>query len=380
MRIPAIVAAAFALGSLGLTGCSTNAVSTVTHTPALQTNGGRATARSTIQTAIIATEESNGLAYPGGLTPATAMRIMRDVVHGRGAATASRGTASIVRAPATAGRAVKATGSATGPCNNGTKQSQTTNSDGTVTTTTDLYYDATCTTLENELAMTVKPPVSGVSSANGTLATYDKSGALTSSHVLTLTESTDADTGADTITLTDNAAATLGGTPIDSLGATCVGPPNSVAMTCTSAHYGTTNSTTTGEALNDVSTAGSGGAQNGTAIAATFFLGSLGIAESGTTWAITNATGYNSGTGAFLFSSAGNTGSGSVTFTDNLYTYALSGTLSSTGLSLTIVQNPNSAFNTTSPIATATVDAGGNGSMSYADGTVEPIWGGFIGD
>ncbi len=359
IRIPAAIAAAFALGSVGLAGCSSNTVSTVTHTPALQTNGGRATARSAIQSAIIGTETSNGLAVPGGLTPASAIRTMRAVLHRR---------------------TTLATGTSTGACSNGTKRSQATNSDGTVTTTSDLYYDAACATLENEEAITIKAPVSGVSNAAGTLITYDKTGAVTSSHVLALTATTEADNGAETITLTDNAAATIGGTAVDAYGATCVGQPNAVAMTCTAAHYGTTNGTTTGEALSDTTTAGTGGGQNSTEITAAFFLGSLGIAESGTTWAISNATAYNSGSGTFLWSSTGTTGSGTLTFTDGLYTYALSGTLSSTGLAMTIVENPNSAVTTVTPIATANVDAGGNGTMTYADGTIEPIWGGFIGD
>ena len=93
-----------------------------------------------------------------------------------------------------------------------------------------------------------------------------------------------------------------------------------------------------------------------------------------------NSTAYNSGNGTFNFTTAGNTGAGTITFADGLYTYDLTGTLSSTGFAMTIVENPNAAVTVQTPIATASVDAGGNGSMTYADGTVEPIWGGLIGD
>jgi hypothetical protein len=357
IRFPAVVVTALLLAPSALTGCSSSAATgTVIHTPALKTNGGRATARTMVQASIIATETSNGLAVPGGLTPASAIRTMRNVIHRRG---------------------ILASGSSTGACSNGTKQSQTTDGSGNTTTTTDLYYDTACTTLENEEIVKVQPPAGSVNNASGTLTTYDKTGTVTSSHVLTLTSTLDA--GVETITLTDNAAPTTGGTAIDSLGATCSGQPGAVAMTCSAAHYGTTNSTTTGESLADTTKAGTSGGSSETTSSISFFLGTLGVAQTEGTWGITNATAFNSGSGTFDFTSAGTTGSGTLTMTDVLYTYAETGTLSSTGLTLTIVENPNTAVTTVTPIATATVDAGGNGSLTYADGVVEPIWGGLIG-
>ncbi len=351
---------ALALGPLGLTGCSTGTNSTVTHTPALQTSGGRATARSSVQTALLAVTTSNGLAVPGGLTPASAIRTVRSVIHGR---------------------RTMATGASTGACNNGTKQSQVTNGDGSVTTTTDLYYEPTCVTLENEEIVKVAPPGTIPMTASGTLVTYDKSGAVTSSHVLALTSSTSTANSVttETITLTDNASATVGGTVLDQLGATCVGAPNAVTMTCSIAHIGTTNGTTTGESIADSATAGTNGANATETVSAAFFFGSLGISQSTTTWGVTNAGAFNSATGSYGYASTGTTGNGTLTLADNLYTYSETATLAPTGLSVTIIQKPNSAFNTTSNIATASTDAGGNGTMTYADGTVEPIWGGLIG-
>jgi hypothetical protein len=353
-------ATALVLGPLGLSGCSTSGNSTVIHTPALKTSGGRATARSMVQTSILTVTTLNGLAVPGGLTPASAIRTVRDVMHGR--------------------RAL-ANGASTGACNNGRKQSQVTNSDQSVTTTTDLYYDPACVTLEDEEIIKVAPPGTTPMTASGTLVTYDKSGAVTSSHVLALTSTTSNanSTTTETITLTDSASATVGGTVIDQVGATCVGAPNAVTMTCSVAHVGTTNGTTTGEAMALDATAGSNG-QNATAsVNASYYFGSLGLSQSGTTWGVTNAGAFNAASGSYGYASTGTTGNGTLTLKDNLYAYSETATLSATGLSVTLIQNPNSAFNTTSNIATATVDAGGNGTMNYADGTVEPIWGGLIG-
>ncbi|HEV3089191.1 MAG TPA: hypothetical protein VGX96_18410 [Candidatus Elarobacter sp.] len=351
---------ALALGPLGLAGCSTGSNSTVIHTPALQTSGGRATARSSVQTTILAVTALTGLAVPGGLTPTSAIRTVRSVLHGR---------------------RTLATGASTGACTNGTKQSQTTASDGSVTTTTDLYYEPACVTLENEEIVKVSPPATTPATGSGTLVTYDKSGALTSSHVLALASTTtgSGSSASETITLTDNASASVGGTVIDQLGETCVGAPNAVAMTCSIAHVGTTGGTTTGEAVSTTSTAGTNGANATASIGAAFYFGSIGITQSGTTWSVTNAGAFNSGTGSYGYASTGTKGSGTLTLTDNLYTYSETATLASTGLSVTLIQKPNAAFNTTSNIATATTDAGGNGTMSYADGTVEPIWGGLIG-
>jgi hypothetical protein len=350
---------ALVLGPLGLAGCSTGSSSTVIHTPALKTSGGRATARSSVQTSILAVTTLTGLAVPGGLTPASAIRTVRSVMHGR---------------------STLATGASTGACNNGTKQSQVTNSDNTVTTTTDLYYESTCVTLENEEIVKVSAPGTTPMTGTGTLVTYDKSGTVTSSHVLALNSTPPSgSTTTETITLTDNASATVGGTVIDQLGATCVGAPKAVTMTCSVAHVGTTNGTTTGESMALDATAGSNGSNATASVSAAFYFGSLGLSQSGTTWGVTNAGAFNSASGSYGYASTGTTGNGTLTLSDNLYSYSETATLSPTGLSVTIIQKPNSAFNTTSNIATATVDAGGNGTMSYADGTVEPIWGGLIG-
>ena len=48
------------------------------------------------------------------------------------------------------------------------------------------------------------------------------------------------------------------------------------------------------------------------------------------------------------------------------------GYLTATGLAVTIVRNAD-------PIATATVDRAGNGTISYADGTSDVIWGNVVG-
>src|SRR6202011_792108 len=101
------------LGSIGLAGCSTSSNATITHTPALQTTGGRDTARSGTQVAILIAGTTNGIALPGGPTPAG---IARQIMAMRG-------------------RHVSVTGAATGACNNGVKQSSVNNADGSTTTT-----------------------------------------------------------------------------------------------------------------------------------------------------------------------------------------------------------------------------------------------------
>src|ERR1700681_2558979 len=133
-RTPPAALAVFLLGSLGLGGCSTGSNTTVIHTPALQTSGGRDTARSGVQAAILIADTTNGIALPGGPTPASIARRVFGMIH------RARGTL--------------ATGTSTGACSNGVKTSAVTNGDGSRTTTTDYYYEAACATLEAEESIT----------------------------------------------------------------------------------------------------------------------------------------------------------------------------------------------------------------------------------
>jgi hypothetical protein len=369
-RIPnaALAAAAVALvTSLGLGGCSSGGnAATVTHTPALQTTGGRATARSGVQAAILIASTSNGLALPGGPTPATIARRVMSIVHARG-------------------RTPSVTGTSNGVCINGRKQSQTTNANGSQTTITDYYFDAICTTLETEESITVNSPATpGATTGSGTITSYSSGGAVRVVQTLTLTVTTAAATSTtpqqETFTMIDSASATAGGTTSSGVGATCVGTPPSPTVSCSVAHFGTSGGVTVGEAIGITATAGSGTASNSAAISMGFFTASaLGVVQSGTSWGVSGASAFNSATGTYTYTTTGSTGSGSLTLADNLYTYSETATLSSSGLSVSIIQNPNSAFNTTTPIATATVDAGGTGTISFSDGTSETIAGGLIG-
>jgi hypothetical protein len=359
-RTPPAALAAFFIGSIGLAGCSGTSNATITHTPALQTTGGRDTARSGTQVAILVAGTTNGIALPGGPTPAgiarqiLAMRALRPSVNG----------------------------GATGACNNGVKQSQVTNGDGSKTTTTDYFYDPpACVTLETEEI--IKLNAAGTD-GTGSIVSYSRAGAVRVSETLTFTETTTPASGmtpaSETITLQIAAAATVGGTTTAQVGATCVGPPNSQAVNCSVAHNGTSGGIAFGDAFATTGTAASGTTSASATVNVAFYLGpSLGIVQSGSNWGVSGNSAFNSATGTYTFSSTGNSGSGSLTLKDALYTYTETATLSSSGLTVTIIQNPNSAFNTTTPISTATIDVGGNGSINYTDGTSETIAGGLMG-
>ncbi|MDQ6926633.1 MAG: hypothetical protein M3154_10420, partial [Candidatus Eremiobacteraeota bacterium] len=172
-----------------------------------------------------------------------------------------------------------------------------------------------------------------------------------------------------TVTYTDAVSPTSGGTVIASVGATCAGAPNSPTMGCSAAMYGTApDGTTFGQAISDNGTAGASGANNSTTVAVAFFgSGITGIGQSAGTWGVSGTGSFNSGTGSYSFSSTGPTGNGTFSLTDSLYTYTVTGKLTATGLTVTTVRNSD-------PIATATVDAAGNGTITYADGTTDVVW------
>jgi hypothetical protein len=335
------------LGSIVPAGCSSGSNATITHNPPLSTFGGKSTARSSVQSAILVADTSNGNAVPGGPTPAGIARRVLAMMRGRQVS------------------------AATGPCVNGKKSSQATQSNGSTTTTTDLYYDALCATLEEEEIVNIDSLVTATSTGTGSITTYDRAGAVTSYHSLTLS-ATNSSTS-QVVTVNDAASATVGGAVLGAVGATCTGAPNSPTMNCSAAMYGTAGSSTFGQALVDSATAGTGGANNSVSATITFYgAGITGIAQSSGSWVVLGTGGFNGGTGTYTYSTTGTTGSGTFSMTDALYTYTVTGNLTATGLAVTIVRN-------TDPIATATIDRAGNGSITYADGTSDVIWGNVIG-
>ena len=331
------------LGSIALAGCSSGSNATVTHNPPLSTFGGKSTARSAVQSAILVAGTSNGLAFPNGPSPASISRRVLDVMQGR------------------------RTSAATGPCINGSKTSQTTAVDGSQTTTTDLYYDALCASLEEETVLTVVAPGNPTTSATGTVTTFDRAAAVTSYHKLTITASNA--TGTQTVNYNDAASTTVGGSAIAAVGATCVGATNSPTMSCTAAMYGTAGTSTFGQTVSTTGTAGTGGAKNTVTVGVTYYgAGITGIAQSSGSWVVLGSGGFNIANGTYSYSTTGPTGNGTFSLTDSLYTYTVTGNLTATGLTVTIVRNAD-------PIASATVDAAGNGTITYADGTTDVIWG-----
>ncbi|HEY0384302.1 MAG TPA: hypothetical protein VGC72_19090 [Candidatus Elarobacter sp.] len=331
------------LGSFALAGCASGSNATITHNPPLSTFGGKSTARSAVQSAILVAGTSNGLAFPNGPSPAAISRRVLDVMQGRRIS------------------------AATGPCINGSKSSQTTAVDGSQTTTTDIYYDALCAALEEETVLTVIAPGNPTTTATGTVTTYDHAAAVTSFHNLTITASNT--TGTQTVNYNDSASVRAGSTVIAAVGATCAGATNSPTMSCTAAMYGTAGTTTFGQTVATSGTAGTGGAKNTVSVGITYYgAGITGIAQSSGSWVILGTSGFNIANGTYTYSTTGTTGSGTFSLTDSLYTYTVTGNLTATGLAVTIVRNAD-------PIATATVDGAGNGVITYADGTTDVIWG-----
>jgi hypothetical protein len=345
--VTAAASASILLGSIVLAGCASGSNATVTHNPPLSTFGGKSTARSAVQSAILVADTSNGNAVPGGPTPAGIARLVLDAVHGRHVSLA------------------------TGACVNGKKTSQAVQPDGTTTTTTDLFYDALCATLESDEVVNLDTSVAATTTGTGSITTFDRTGAITSYHKLTLSSVNG--TSSQTVTYNDASSATVGGAVIAAVGATCTGAANSPTMTCTAAMYGTSGTATFGQSISDTATAGTGGANNTVTVAVTFFgAGITGIGQSSGSWVVLGTLGFNSATGTYSYSSTGSTGSGTLSLTDSLYTYTVTGNLTATGLAVTIVRN-------TDPIATATVDRAGNGAITYADGTTDVIWANVVG-
>ncbi len=334
------------LGPIALAGCSSGSNSTVVHNPPLSTFGGKSTARSAVQSAILVANTSNGIAVSGGPAPAAMGRRVLDVMRGRRIS------------------------AATGACTNGTKTSQVSNSDGSATITTDLYYDALCAALEEEQVLNVVTPGNPVTSANGTVTTYDRSAAVTSYHTITITATNTA--SLQTVNYNDAAATTVGSAAIAAVGASCTGAANSPTMTCTAAMYGTTANATFGQAIATSGTTGTGGANNSVTVNIAYYgSGITGITQSNGSWTVTGASAFNAGSGTYSYSSTGSSGNGTLSLTDSLYTYTVTGTLTATGLTVTIVRIGD-------PIATATIDKAGNGLITYADGSTDTVWGEVI--
>jgi hypothetical protein len=352
-RVAAVAfTASILLGSIALAGCSSGSEATITHNPPLSTFGGKSTARSAVQSAILVANVSTGIAIPGGPTPAAIARRVLDIMHGR------------------------RTSAATGVCTAGTKSSSVNNGDGSRTDTTDLYYDALCTTLEEETVLNIVTPGNATTPVNGTVTTFDHAGTVTSFHKLAITASTAAATSTapamQTVVYNDTVAVSSGTPLVAAVGATCTGAANSPTMNCNEAMYGTAGTTTFGQAVATSGTAGTGGANNSATVSITYFgAGITGIAQSSGAWVVTGVSGFNVASGTYTYSSTGTTGNGTLSLTDSLYTYTVTGNLTATGLTVTIVRNAD-------PIATATIDAAGNGTINYADGSTDTVWGDVV--
>jgi hypothetical protein len=133
--------------------------------------------------------------------------------------------------------------------------------------------------------------------------------------------------------------------------------------------YGTAGTTTFGQTLATSGTAGASGANNSVTLSISYYgAGITGIGQSSGSWIVTGVNSFNVASGTYSYSSSGTTGNGTLSLTDSLYTYTVTGKLTATGLTVMIVRNAD-------PIATATIDAAGNGTVNYSDGSTDSVWG-----
>jgi hypothetical protein len=86
---------------------------------------------------------------------------------------------------------------------------------------------------------------------------------------------------------------------------------------------------------------------------------------------VTGGTPFDTVSGTITVALGGTAG-GTLGFSDTQYGFAESGTVAPTGVSLTVKQAG-------AVVATATTDAGGNGTVAYADGSSEKIAGYVVG-
>jgi len=232
------------------------------------------------------------------------------------------------------------------------------------------YYDANCQQAER-IATLVFPPGSSLSSGSitGTTTEYDRTatviGYATFQSSYTPT----------TLTLQTADAKTVGGAVVGHSGATCIASSNSPTETCGLASFATVGGTTTGLTESITETFTSTGQITGTIaaqLAATTFTGAgltLVPPSSGTAWGLSGGTQLDSTTGTGNATVNGSiTTSATYSFNDATAGITASGSISGTSLTVTLVQGSTT-------LATVTIDADGNGSVTYADSSKETVAG-----
>ena len=256
-------------------------------------------------------------------------------------------------------------------CVNGQTTADVTNADGSTTSTQTTYYDAACTQPSQAIVVNVPALAPGATSISGTgtLTTYSVAGSVTGYTTMSLTIAISGST--TVVTLVASQATTVGGAPYANLGITC-----SAALAGTSVQCGAANVVTTG------------GTQVGASVALT--LTSVTAAWATTRTATMSASAYSAASGLAIaqgavpaWSVTGGSpvatigGTVSATVTGSQVTNAtitltgpggvtVNGSAAGGNYAITVQQNGVTQ-------GSVTVNASGNGTITYAGGTTATI-------
>lgn len=250
---------------------------------------------------------------------------------------------------------------------------ETTDAQGSTTQNYRDYYDTNCTQPERVATLTFPPGAtfSSSGSVTGSTTEYDHSGAVIG-YATVQSSWTPTSMTAQTAD-----SSTVGGAVVGRSGVTCTSPSTSSnTQTCGTASFQTVAGTTTGLTATLTETFTSTGQTSGNVSAqfnATTYSGSglsLVAPSSGTNWGLSGGTPMDtlSGSGSASFNGSIVT-SGNYSITDSTAGISASGSFTSAGpLTVTLTQGGTA-------VATFTVDALGNGTVTYADNSHETVAG-----
>ncbi len=235
------------------------------------------------------------------------------------------------------------------------------------------YYDASCAQPER-VATLIYPPGTSVGSPSGSITgsttEYARAGTVSgyASVAVSWTPSS--------VTVRTADAASAGGPVVGQSGATCTAT-SSTMVTCTTASFQTVAGSATGLTATVTESVTSlpqgGGGTVSAQLSATTYSGSglaLVAPASGTAWTLNGGTPMDTlaGNGTATFSGSAVT-SGNYSVTDTTQNVTASGSFSSAGpLTVTLTQ-------TGATLATIVIDVDGNGTVTYAGGTVQAVAG-----
>ena len=262
-------------------------------------------------------------------------------------------------------------------CQNGFTESVVSTGPNSASVTDQYFYDAACTILWKSVLANVNL---SLGTATGSETVYAKNGSVTAYDTLSLAVSQTASSDAFSIELT--AAASQTTTPYAAIGLSCSAPLAGGSAACGVA--GTESLTSIAAMvgitldLSGTLTPVAGGGQtlilNDSASAYAGGLGTLTIAQgSGVNWAVNGGSAIDSasGSGSATYAQNGLITSFSMNVSDPTYSAVLAISGTSTGASGSLTQGAT-------VLASFTLDAAGNGTISFANGSQEQVQGYFI--